>query len=68
MKAGLDGFGEHMLVKLFLANPRRTVHEILLTEQSVNRYDIPEGACRPKIVLTQALIKNIPSEMLYTKE
>jgi len=51
--------------KAVLANPRRTVHEILLTEQSVSRYDIPEGACRPKIVLTQALIKNIPRNAVH---
>jgi len=40
-----------------LANPRRTLHEILLTEQSALRYKLPHTAIPPKIVLPNVLSK-----------
>lgn len=48
-----------------LANPRRTIHELLLTEQSAKRYNIPENTCRPRIVLTQVLSKSIPRDAVH---
>ena len=43
--------------KAALANSRRTIHEILLTEQSQTRYPLPKGAITPKIVLPNVLDK-----------
>ena len=40
-----------------LANSRRTIHEILLTEQSQTRYSLPKGTIPPKIVLPNVLDK-----------
>ena len=48
-----------------LANPRRTIHELLLTEQSAKRYSIPENTCRPRIVVTQVLNKSIPRDAVH---
>ena len=48
-----------------LANPRRTIHEILLTEQSAMRYKLPQGAPPAKIVLPQVLDKAVPREAVH---
>ena len=48
-----------------LANPRRTIHEILLTEQSAARYKLPQGAPPAKIVLPQVLDKAVPREAVH---
>ena len=34
-----------------LANPKRTIHQIMMTEAAQSRYDIPDGAPLPKIVM-----------------
>ena len=49
-------YGAHAC-KAALANSRRTIHEILLTEQSQTRYPLPKGAIPPKIVLPNVLDK-----------
>ena len=46
--------------KAALVNPRRTIHEILLTQQSAVRYQLPQSAPPPKIVLPQVLDKAVP--------
>jgi len=51
--------------KAALANPRRTIHEILLTESSAARYKLPQSAPPPKIVLPQVLDKAIPREAVH---
>ena len=51
--------------KAALANPRRTIHDILLTEQSAMRYQLPQSAPPPKIVLPQALDKAVPREAVH---
>ena len=48
-----------------LANPRRTIHDILLTEQSVTRYKLPQSAPPPKIVLPQVLDKAVPRDAVH---
>ena len=42
-------WGAHACTAL-LANPRRTLHEILLTEHSAERYSLPKGIIAPNIV------------------
>ena len=49
-------YGAHAC-KAALANSRRTIHEILLTEQSQTRYPLPKGTIPPKIVLPNVLDK-----------
>lgn len=49
-------YGAHAC-KAALANSRRTIHEILLTEQSQSRYTLPKGSIPPKIVLPNVLDK-----------
>ena len=49
-------YGAHAC-KAALANSRRTIHEILLTEQSLSRYPLPQGSIPPKIVLPNVLDK-----------
>jgi len=51
--------------KAALVNPRRTIHEILLTEQSTARYKLPQGAPPPKIVLPNVLDKAVPREAVH---
>lgn len=48
-----------------LANPRRTIHEILLTESSAMRYKLPQGTPPAKIVLPQVLDKAVPREAAH---
>jgi len=48
-----------------LANPRRTIHEILLTEASAARYKLPQGTPPAKIVLPQVLDKAVPREAVH---
>jgi 23S rRNA (guanosine2251-2'-O)-methyltransferase len=48
-----------------LANPRRTIHEILLTEHSAMRYKLPHKAVPPKIVLPNVLDKAVPREAVH---
>ena len=49
-------WGAHACVAA-LSNPRRTLHEILLTEQSAMRYQLPQSAPPPKIVLPNIIDK-----------
>ena len=51
--------------KAALVNPRRTIHEILLTQQSAVRYKLPQSAPPPKIVLPQVLDKAVPREAVH---
>ena len=51
--------------KAALANSSRTIHEILLTEQSAMRYQLPQSAPPPKIVLPQVLDKAVPREAVH---
>jgi len=43
-----------------LANPRRTIHELILTEAADTRLRLPEGGAIPRIVLPQLLDKTVP--------
>ena len=49
-------WGAHACTAI-LANPRRTIHEILLTEHSAGRYELPKGAISPTIVLPNIIDK-----------
>ena len=40
-----------------LANPKRTIHQIMMTEAAQSRYAIPDGAPLPKIVMPGQLDK-----------
>lgn len=40
-----------------LANPKRTIHQIMMTEAAQSRYSIPDGAPLPKIVMPGQLDK-----------
>ena len=51
--------------KAALANPRRTIHEILLTEHSAVRYTLPQSAPPPKIVLPNVLDKAVPRDAVH---
>ncbi len=42
-----------------LANPKRTVHQIMMTEAAQSRYPIPDGAPLPKIVLPGMLDRQL---------
>ena len=59
--AGREGgsgwhWGAHACTAI-LANPRRTIHEILLTEHSAARYSLPKGTISPTIVLPNVIDK-----------
>ena len=43
-----------------LANPKRTIHEIILTEAAQARLNSPKGAAIARIVLPQVLDKTVP--------
>lgn len=49
-------WGAHACTAI-LANPRRTIHEILLTEHSAERYALPKGTISPTIVLPNIIDK-----------
>jgi 23S rRNA (guanosine2251-2'-O)-methyltransferase len=42
-----------------LANPKRTIHQIMMTEAAQSRYTIPDGAPLPKIVMPGMLDKEM---------
>ena len=42
-----------------LANPKRTIHQIMMTEAAQSRYTIPDGAPLPKIVMAGMLDKQL---------
>jgi len=43
-----------------LANPRRTIHDIIMSEAAETRLTLPAGAAIPRIVLPQVLDKTVP--------
>jgi len=43
-----------------LSNPKRTIHELILTEAADTRLKLPEGGAIPRIVLPQVLDKTVP--------
>lgn len=47
-------WGTHA-VRAALANPKRTIHDILITENALARIDLPPNAPQPKIVLPAVL-------------
>lgn len=51
--------------KAVLANPRRTIHDVLLTEHSTTRYKLPQSAPPPKIVLPNVLDKAVPRDAVH---
>lgn len=52
-------YGTHACLAA-LANPRRTIHELLLTESAANRMNIPKGGPIPQIVDPQNIDKKLP--------
>jgi len=49
-------WGAHACIAA-LANPKRTIHQIMMTEAAQSRYTIPDGAPLPKIVMPGMLDK-----------
>ena len=43
-----------------LSNPKRTIHDLILTEAADTRLRLPEGGAIPRIVLPQLLDKTVP--------
>ncbi|MGJ8561906.1 MAG: TrmH family RNA methyltransferase [Alphaproteobacteria bacterium] len=42
-------------VRAALANPRRTIHDVMVTDTALSRIDLPDGAPQPRIVLPAQL-------------
>lgn len=51
-------WGAHACIAA-LSNPKRTIHQIMMTEAAQSRYDIPDGAPLPKIVMPGNLDKQM---------
>jgi len=52
-------YGSHACLAA-LANPRRTIHELLLTESAANRLNIPTGGVVPQIVDPKHIDRILP--------
>ncbi|MEP1229909.1 MAG: RNA methyltransferase [Litorimonas sp.] len=48
-----------------LANPKRTIHDIIMTEAANTRLTLPEGAAIARIVLPQTLDKTVPRGVVH---
>ncbi len=52
-------YGSHACLAA-LSNPRRTIHELLLTESAANRLKLPTGGVMPQIVDPQHIDRKLP--------
>ncbi|WP_427452302.1 TrmH family RNA methyltransferase [Litorimonas sp. WD9-15] len=57
-------WGTHACLAV-LANPRRTIHEVLITEAAQNRLDLPSGGAVPQVVDPQALDRLLPKSTVH---
>ena len=48
-----------------LSNPRRTIHEVVMTEGAQGRIQLPQGCPSPKIVIPSALSKILGSDTAH---
>ncbi len=57
-------YGSHACLAV-LSNPRRTVHELLLTESASNRLKLPTGAAIPQIVEGKYIDRKLPGGVVH---
>ena len=57
-------YGSHAC-RAALANPRRTIHELLLTESAANRLNLPSGGVVPQIVEPKYIDKKLPNGTVH---
>lgn len=57
-------WGTHACLAV-LGNPRRTVHEILITEAAQTRLTLPTGAAIPRVIEPQALDRLLPGGTVH---
>jgi len=48
-----------------LSNPRRTIHEVLITEGAQGRIQLPQGSPAPRVVIPSALSKILGSDTAH---
>jgi len=48
-----------------LSNPRRTIHEVLMTEGAQGRIQLPQGSPTPTVVIPSVLNKTLGSDMAH---
>lgn len=57
-------YGSHACIAA-LSNPRRTIHELLLTESASNRLTLPTGGTIPQIVEPQYIDRKLPKGTVH---
>lgn len=57
-------WGTHACLAV-LSNPRRTIHEVLITEAAQNRLDLPSGGAVPQIIEPQSLDRLLPNGTVH---
>ncbi|WP_233350046.1 TrmH family RNA methyltransferase [Litorimonas cladophorae] len=57
-------YGTHACLAV-LSNPRRTIHELLLTESAANRLDVPKGGITPQIVEPHHIDRKLPGGVVH---
>ena len=57
-------YGSHACIAA-LSNPRRTIHELLLTESASNRLTLPTGGVVPQIVEPQYIDRKLPKGTVH---
>lgn len=57
-------YGTHACLAA-LSNPRRTIHEVLLTQAAAKRLDLPTGSAIPQIVEPQQIDRKLPKGTVH---
>jgi len=57
-------YGTHACLAA-LSNPRRTIHEVLLTQSAANRLTLPTGSALPQIVEPQHIDRKLPKGTVH---
>lgn len=57
-------YGTHACLAA-LSNPRRTIHEVLLTQSAANRLTLPTGAAMPQVVEPQYIDRKLPKGTVH---
>ena len=57
-------YGTHACLAA-LANPRRTIHELILTESAANRLKLPSGGVIPQIVEPHHIDRKLPKSAVH---
>jgi len=57
-------YGTHACLAA-LSNPRRTIHEVLLTESASNRLNLPSGGALPQIVEARHIDRKLPNGTVH---